>query len=275
VETESRPTDEILDEITEPWPLLIEMRKLDMADRGAYLTRWVDLVATKPPLEQDSLIRAGRDIWGYRVETVRGILKERYSKKDGTQTTAALITDTVLAEMYYRPESDPPIGFLVYNRETGEVTTAPSVVVGKTTFYPSGAALVGRTILIPSGIEEYSTDWTLFSELRQHIERYLVLDDPAFRTLSTAYIMMTWVADKFDAVPYLRVIGDTGSGKSRYLQTIGSIIYRSAIVSGATTASPIFRIIERYRGSLVLDEMDFSGHSELWDEIALCAFESW
>jgi hypothetical protein len=69
--------------------------------------------------------------------------------------------------------------------------------------------------------------------------------------------LFTWLYDKFNEVPYLRAIGDFGSGKSRLLQTIGSLCYKPIFTGGATTPSPIFRIINEIQGTLVLDEADF------------------
>jgi hypothetical protein len=58
-------------------------------------------------------------------------------------------------------------------------------------------------------------------------------------------------------VPYLRALGDYGSGKTRFLQVIGSICYKPIFAGGATTASPIFRMLDAHRGTLILDEADF------------------
>lgn len=41
------------------------------------------------------------------------------------------------------------------------------------------------------------------------------------------------------------------------LQAIGAICYRPMFASGATTVSPIFRILNDFRGTLIFDEADF------------------
>jgi hypothetical protein len=74
------------------------------------------------------------------------------------------------------------------------------------------------------------------------------------------------VADGFDVCPYLRFHGDYGSGKSRALLTIGYLCYKATICSGATTASPIFRLVDKYHGTLVIDEADFE-RSDATEEI--------
>jgi len=70
-------------------------------------------------------------------------------------------------------------------------------------------------------------------------------------------------------VAYLRMLGEAGSGKSRFLQVVGSMCYRPIRVTGATTTSPIFRILDQYRGTLIADEMDFRASDETVDLIKI------
>ena len=88
------------------------------------------------------------------------------------------------------------------------------------------------------------------------IHRYADLSD-AFEEAATHYVLLTWVFDAFNELPYLRLKGDFGSGKTRCLQTIGSLCYKPMFASGASTVSPLFRIIDAFRGTLVIDESDF------------------
>jgi hypothetical protein len=57
--------------------------------------------------------------------------------------------------------------------------------------------------------------------------------------------------------PYLRLRGDAGSGKTRFLLTVGSLCYKPIFASGASTVSPLFRILDSMRGTLIVDEGDF------------------
>jgi hypothetical protein len=58
-----------------------------------------------------------------------------------------------------------------------------------------------------------------------------------FRKIATYYILLTWVYDAFNELPYLRLRGDFGSGKTRALIVIGSLCYKSFFASGASTVS--------------------------------------
>src|SRR6185369_1755469 len=84
----------------------------------------------------------------------------------------------------------------------------------------------------------------------------------SFEAIASAYALFTWIYDAFNEVPYLRVRGDFGTGKSRFLQTVGSICYKPIFASGASTISPVFRILDAFRGTLVIDESDFRASDE-------------
>src|SRR6185369_5606819 len=69
--------------------------------------------------------------------------------------------------------------------------------------------------------------------------------------------LFSWIYDGFNELPYLRLRGDPGSGKTRFLLTVGSLCYKPMFASGASSVSPLFRIIDAFRGTLIIDEGDF------------------
>ena len=79
--------------------------------------------------------------------------------------------------------------------------------------------------------------------------------------MAAVYAMMTWIADGLMALPYLRVLGDWGTAKSRFLQVFGSLCRLPLFASGAISAAAIFRVLDRYHPTLILDEMDFAKRS--------------
>ena len=82
-------------------------------------------------------------------------------------------------------------------------------------------------------------------------------------------MLLTWVYEFAPSIPYLRVIGDWGTGKTRFLQVVGSVCFRPTFASGATTPAPIFRILEQFRGTLVFDEADFKDSSSWMEMVKL------
>jgi hypothetical protein len=257
-------------DLTDPWVMLNAMRQVELSERAQYQQHWLDLVSKRPDLQRDALLEAGKEIWRYRIATARTHVDNMEDQSGTPSVTAGTVAvGDKLAEMAYRPTENPAVGYLVHDstKPDDPPVWMDKLEHGRVTYVPPSSQLVEKGIvLLPTGIEEYGSDWKLFLQVRDFILRYLQLDSVAFCTLICAYALMTWVYDRFDALPYLRAIGDFGSGKTRFLQVLGSICFRPMFVGGAATPSPVFRIIERFRGTLVIDEADF-GKSDHWDDI--------
>ncbi|MBA3733379.1 hypothetical protein H0W91_03315 [Patescibacteria group bacterium] len=113
-----------------------------------------------------------------------------------------------------------------------------------------------KVILFPSLATPYGSEEELIKEIHTFIHKYLDISE-TFEHIATYYVVFTWLYDRFNEVPYLRTIGDFGTGKSRFLQSIGVLCYKPIFTGGATTPSPIFRIIDEIKGTLIIDEADF------------------
>lgn len=110
-------------------------------------------------------------------------------------------------------------------------------------------------VLLPSEPVEYGTKEALLSDIAAYLHRYVDLS-PLFERIAAHYILLSWVYDAFNELPYLRFQGDYGSGKTRALIALGSITYRGFFASGASTVSPIFHTLDTFGGTLILDEAD-------------------
>jgi len=105
-------------------------------------------------------------------------------------------------------------------------------------------------ILFPSLAAPYESEEEILNEIRTFIHKYLDISE-IFEQIATYYVLFTWMFDRFNEVPYLRALATFGSGKSRFLQAVGILCYKPTFTGGATTPSPIFRIInevKRYFG---------------------------
>ena len=173
---------------------------------------------------------------------------------------ARRLPDGGLVEMVYDGRKHET-KFVIWRN--GRVSYEKRVVIGNTTFVPYSPDnnLIGQgVILLPERAEEYGGTEELIANVRHFIHRYVDLS-PVFERLATYYILLTWVYDAFNELPYLRVRGDYGSGKTRVLLILGSICLRP-VFAGAATASPLFRILDASRGTLVIDEGDFRDSDE-------------
>lgn len=122
---------------------------------------------------------------------------------------------------------------------------------------PAGHNLIKhRAVRLPGHPVEYASVELLAREIETYASRYLALS-PDFLKIASTYVLLSWVYDAFNELPYLRFRGDYGSGKSRALIVFGSILYKGFFASGASTVSPIFHTLDTFRGSLLLDEADF------------------
>ena len=128
---------------------------------------------------------------------------------------------------------------------------------GRLTPYSPGNNLIASgCVLLPSAVGDVGDKRDLLDVIRAYLDRYVDLT-PTFREVAAHYVLLSWVYDAFRELPMLRVRGDYGTGKTRALLTIGSLCYKPFFASGASTVSPIFHILDAFRGTLILDEADF------------------
>ena len=120
-----------------------------------------------------------------------------------------------------------------------------------------------RLVIMPDGeimnANLYKPD-ELFERLKRHLIRYLDLSPLDFE-LCIYYVIFTWFSPKVDTLGYLRLLGDTGKGKSRALKVVGDLTFYPIIASGASTFSGIARTKEKFKGTLIIDEADIAGEA--------------
>ncbi len=121
---------------------------------------------------------------------------------------------------------------------------------------PNSNLIEKGVMLFSSTVVPYEDEKEILNDIKIFIHKYLDISE-VFEQIATYYVLFTWLYDRFNEVPYLRAIGDFGSGKSRFIQTIGMLCYKPVFTSGATSTAPIFRILNESKGTLVLDEADF------------------
>ncbi len=116
--------------------------------------------------------------------------------------------------------------------------------------------IIHKVVVLPEAASEFGEPADLAASVRAFINRYVTLPD-TFLEIATYYVLLSWLYDAFNELPYLRFRGEYGSGKTRALSVIGHLLYKPVFASGATTVSPIFYSLDLFRGSLVFDEADF------------------
>jgi len=173
-----------------------------------------------------------------------------------------------LVETVYTPPKEAAGAITITSGKTrlairepdGNIRVAPHLDVGNIRYTPppgDSVMLRKQVVSLAEDVGPLLTARELVQEIVQVIRKYVDLD-PFFEYLSAYYVLFSWLFDCFTVLPYLRFRGDYGTGKSRALQVIGSLCFRPIRASGAATVSPIFRMLDIWRGTLLLEESDYS-----------------
>jgi hypothetical protein len=172
-------------------------------------------------------------------------------------TVSSCLPDGRIIELIYEP-TERKTGLAVWRDGAWERHDAVEITNGErlVPFSPNNNLIKNEVVLLPAVPLEYGSEQELLGEIVAFIHRYVDLR-PAFEQIAAWYILLTWVYDAFNETPYLRLRGDWGSGKTRALLTLGSLCYKGFFASGASTVSPLFHILDRFGGTLILDEADF------------------
>jgi hypothetical protein len=178
-------------------------------------------------------------------------------KQRAVPTVSAVLDDGAILEMVYRP-ADHRSAFVLWRNDQWNTESALTVdpFHSLVPYSPNNNLIKNEVVLLPSEPEEYGSEAELLGDIRAFIHRYVDVS-PLFETISSYYVLFSWIYDSFHELPYLRLRGDPGSGKTRFLLTVGSLCYKPIFASGASTVSPLFRILDSFRGTMIIDEGDF------------------
>lgn len=171
--------------------------------------------------------------------------------------TSFLLTRDYIVEEVFDYYLQPEIQFAVYDMVSKQISYQPELQLedGKV-IKPIDNNVVREGKLLSSSAVDYIDEARLLEEIEEFIKYYLDLPHPFYLKLASHYILLTWVYDKLSVVPYLRALGDYGSGKTRFAQVVGSLCYKPLFVAGATSDAFIFRMIELFKGTMVMNELE-------------------
>lgn len=191
------------------------------------------------------------------------------TEKKTIPMVSATLTGGGLAELIYDPD-ERRTRFAIW-RDGGvrvcEWAPGPS---GRrlVPYAPDNNLIKHGVVLFAKEPTDYGSDEELMRDIQAFVHRYV--DVPArFERIACYYVLLSWVYDRFNELPYLRLRGDYGSGKTRFLLAVGSLCYKPIFASGASSTSPLFRILDAFGGTLILDEGDFRFSDEKADIIKI------
>jgi hypothetical protein len=186
-------------------------------------------------------------------------MADEKEKKQGRVTPAASrrLPGGGILELIYQPDTRRT-AFAVFRGGQVSVESSLDAEAGERLVpIPATNNLIKhKALLLPEKPESYGSTDELMEAIKEYLYRYVDLSE-RFQKIASYYILLTWVYDAFNELPYLRLRGDFGSGKTRALVVIGSLCYKAFFASGASTVSPIFHTLDTFRGTLIFDEADF------------------
>ena len=171
---------------------------------------------------------------------------------------SSVLSDGSIVELVYDPTPEST-AFAVWEDGTWRFENN---IVGENgerliPYSPRNNLIKNEVVAFPREPEEYGSEEDLVEEVCGFIHRYVDVS-PQFERIAAWYCLFTWVFDGFAELPYLRARSSNyGTGKTRFLLTVGSLCYKPIFASGASTVSPLFHLIDTFRGTLIIDEADF------------------
>jgi len=155
-----------------------------------------------------------------------------------TPAISAVLPNGGLIEMVYDPVQKQS-AFVVWRDDKWSVEPVFIVTPEErlVPYSPGNNLIKHEVVLFPSEPQEYESEERLLNEVQSFIHRYVDVS-PLFEKIASYYVLFSWVYDGFNELPYLRLRGDPGSGKTRFLLTVGSLCYKPIFASGASTVSP-------------------------------------
>lgn len=189
-------------------------------------------------------------------------------KKDNSKHLSLYVDKNIMIEQIL---IDKVSKFCIYNFDTKEIKIEDSYYLQSCDWLLlplEGEEIDKGAIFLPSNATEYENDEKLDEDIKNFILKWLDIPEDMLQ-FALWNIKRSWVFERFHTLNYLRALGDTGMGKTRFLDVLGYLHYKPISTSGATTSAPIFRIIDKWRGTLIFDEADFAKTDENQDIIKI------
>lgn len=202
------------------------------------------------------------------IDSIEQKNKKKKEPKEQIIQTSKIIKDGQLWEQIYDPNTKQS-KYITWDEKHNQPVYMDYFVIDGRKYFPIKDDLLEKgAVILPTGILDYVTVEQLDNDTTTHIYKYLDVTDE-HRQKATWYARLTWVIDNLNTIPYMRALGDYGSGKTRYEDVIGGICYKPMYVGGSVRAAPIYRVIDLWRGTAIFDEFTLTKSDETTDIIQI------
>jgi len=189
-------------------------------------------------------------------------------KKTPIHYTPSLYVNGKLVEQIYIKKENKSY-YAQYDKKKNELFLHKNLKLDEVLYVPlQDEILQKEVVLLPSGINEYGTQKELENDIYDHIYKWLDISNDYLKKC-VWYVILTWIIDNLNTIPYLRCLGDYGTGKTRFLDVIGGICYKPMYVGGSVRSAPIYRVIDTWRGTGIFDEFTLGKSDETEDIVQI------
>jgi len=194
--------------------------------------------------------------------------KKQKEKKKAIVKVTRLYDNGDLLEQGYDKKADMAY-FIRWNFEKESFEMQTHVEEENIKYVPMKDDLLQKgAIILPEEPVDYGTNEDLELEIEAFINTWLDVSEEHLQK-AVWYVMLTWIIDNLHTIPYLRALGDYGCGKTRYLDVIGGICYKPMYVGGSVRSAPIYRVIDKWRGTAIFDEFTLGKSDETEDIVQI------
>lgn len=143
------------------------------------------------------------------MQTIRESLDERTPTKD-VPTVSAVFKDGTILEMLYNADARQT-RFACWRDGTLTIEDSfrQNAVYRLVPYSGENNLITNEVVLLPSVPEDYGSEHDLFAAIKDFIHRHVDVS-PLYEDIASYYVMFSWVYDRFNELPYLRVRGDPG-----------------------------------------------------------------
>lgn len=205
-------------------------------------------------------------------------------KEDKQEFTpvSCLITKEILYEQVYR---EGKLMFVYLDDKKNNFVFCDKIIHEGLDYCPQSGDEINKSIVLLPSVPSFeilvetvaknnSGVLEVLNEVQAFIHKYCDIPE-RFEQLIPYWVLGSYIYDQLDQYPILSFQGDMGTGKSRCKDVIGSICYKPIRCNGGVSAAAMYRLIDKWQGTLLLDEADFKDSDETTDLIKLlnCGFE--
>lgn len=185
---------------------------------------------------------------------------------DFVYTLGGMISEHLVEYVY---DQDEDKALLAWRAPDGTVSIGEGLDIGGVRYLPEmpSKPIKDGVVLFASDLGQVTDTRELIAMIELFIRSNYLFDSPRTVKIISYYVLLTWVYDCFSTLPYLRAIGEAGSGKSELMKRVGHLCYRMMTASGANTAASFFRGVEKYRGTVFIDEADLNDGGDMANDI--------